>query len=101
MVPSLHPSDVKGEPGLSLSGQGLEGSLKATPSHRPMRKAANRDPGIPLGSCPWLGNQPLTLRGAEWGGVLLGGASAAGDRWGPVLPQAGRLSGELCKSPCS
>ena len=75
--------------------------MKAMPSHRPMGKAANWDPGIPLGSCPCLGNQPLTLRGAEWGGVLLGGARAAGDRWGPVLLQAGGLPGELCKSPYS
>ena len=47
-----------------------------------------------------LGGEPAPdPRGAKQGGVLLGGVRVAGDRWGPVLQQAGRLPGELCKLP--
>lgn len=52
--------------------------MKAAPSHRPVRKAASRGRGIPLCSCPWEGNQPLTLRGAEQEGELLGGVGGTG-----------------------
>lgn len=73
--------------------------MKAAPSCRPMRKAASWGPGIPPVLLP-LGGEPVPdPRGAKQGGVLLGGVRVAGDRWGPVLQQAGRLPGELCKLP--